>query len=166
MGGAVGAALVPRRLAAALFLSVVGYGMAALFVVEGAPDLALTQVSVETLTTVLFVLVLRRLPRRFSRPTRAGRGPRLVASIAVGLFVFVFALAAADSRTAPPVSDEMVARAYPDGHGKNIVNVILVDFRGFDTMGEITVLGVAVVGAVALARARPTARRTRQGDTS
>lgn len=159
LGGALGSALVPRRLAAALFLSTVGYGMAALFVVEGAPDLALTQVTIETLTTVLFVLVLRRLPRRFSRPTSAGTLPRLAVSAAVGAAVFVFALAAADSRTAPPVSEEMVARAYPDGHGKNIVNVILVDFRGFDTLGEITVLGVAAVGAVALARATVQPRR-------
>jgi multicomponent Na+:H+ antiporter subunit A len=133
--------------------------MAALFVVEGAPDLALTQVTIETLGTVLFVLVLRRLPRRFSRPTSAGTLPRLAVSVAVGAAVFVFALSAADSRTAPPVSDEMVARAYPDGHGKNIVNVILVDFRGFDTLGEITVLGVAAVGAVALARATVAPRR-------
>ncbi len=161
VGGAVGAALVPRRLAAALFLSVVGYGMAALFVVEGAPDLALTQVTIETLGTVLFVLVLRRLPRRFSRPTSAGTIPRLVVSAAVGAAVFLFALSAADSRTARPVSDEMIARAYPDGHGKNIVNVILVDFRGFDTLGEITVLGVAAVGAVALARATIDPRRRR-----
>ena len=159
IGGALGAALVPRRLAAALFLSVVGYGMAALFVVEGAPDLALTQVTIETLGTVLFVLVLRRLPRRFSQPTYAGRLPRLAVSLAVGAAVFLFALTAADSRTAPPVSDEMVARAYPDGHGKNVVNVILVDFRGFDTLGEITVLGVAAVGAVALARATIGTRR-------
>ena len=159
VGGALGAALLPRRLGAALLLSVVGYGMAALFVVEGAPDLALTQVTIETLGTVLFVLVLRRLPRRFSRPTSAGVLPRLVVSAAVGAAVFLFALTAADHRTAPPVSDEMIARAYPDGHGKNIVNVILVDFRGLDTLGEITVLGVAAVGAVALARATVSPRR-------
>ncbi|HWL43112.1 MAG TPA: hydrogen gas-evolving membrane-bound hydrogenase subunit E [Ilumatobacter sp.] len=165
VGGALGAALVPRRLAAALFLSVVGYGMAALFVVEGAPDLALTQVTVETLGTVLFVLVLRRLPRRFSRPTAAGRIPRLFVSAAVGAAVFAFALVAADSRTAPPVSDEMIGRAYPDGHGKNIVNVILVDFRGIDTLGEIMVLGVAAVGAVALARAPVGSRRRARAAT-
>ena len=168
VGAALGAAIVPRRLAAVLFLSVVGYAMAALFVVEGAPDLALTQVSVETLSTVLFVLVLRRLPRRFSQAISVGRIPRLVVSLLVGAMVFAFALIAADSRSAPPVSDEMVARAYPDGHGKNIVNVILVDFRGFDTLGEITVLAVAAVGAVALARAvhRPRPRTGERGGAS
>ncbi len=154
VGGALGAALVRSRLGAVVFLGSVGYGMAGLFVVEGAPDLALTQVTIETLSIVVFVLVLRRLPRRFSQPTMAGRLPRLAVAASVGIVIFAFALVAAGSRTAPPVSDEMVARAYPDGHGKNIVNVILVDFRGFDTLGEITVLGVAAVGAVALARAR------------
>ncbi len=161
VGGALGAALVRRRLAAAVLLSVVGYGMAGLFVVEGAPDLALTQVTVETLSTVVFVLVLRRLPRRFSQPTSAGRLLRLGVSVVVGVAVFAFAIVAADVRTAPPVSDEMVERSYPDAHGRNVVNVILVDFRGFDTMGEITVLGVAAVGAVALARATLTPRQRR-----
>jgi multicomponent Na+:H+ antiporter subunit A len=66
--------------------------------------------------------------------------------------VFVFALIAAGYRLTPPVAQEMVARAVPDGHGRNVVNVILVDFRGFDTLGEITVLAVASIGAVALGR--------------
>ncbi|MGH9133437.1 MAG: hydrogen gas-evolving membrane-bound hydrogenase subunit E [Ilumatobacteraceae bacterium] len=152
VGGAIGAALVRRRLAAVVFLSLVGYGMAGLFVVEGAPDLALTQVTVETLSTVVFVLVLRRLPPRFSEPS-AGQVVRVAVSALVGIVVFLFALMAAANRTAPPVSDEMIERALPEGGGKNVVNVILVDFRGFDTLGEITVLAVAAVGAVALARA-------------
>jgi multicomponent Na+:H+ antiporter subunit A len=127
--------------------------MAGLFVLSGAPDLALTQVAVETLSTVVFVLVLRRLPERFERqssPTR--RVLRLSVAAAVGASVFVFALVAAGHRLTPPVSEEMVERSVPDGHGRNVVNVILVDFRGLDTMGEITVLAVASIGAVALAR--------------
>jgi multicomponent Na+:H+ antiporter subunit A len=151
--GALGAAIVRRRFAAALFLSVAGYAMAGLFVLSGAPDLALTQVAVETLSTVVFVLVLRRLPERFERqssPTR--RVLRLSVAAAVGASVFVFALVAAGHRLTPPVSEEMVERSVPDGHGRNVVNVILVDFRGLDTMGEITVLAVASIGAVALAR--------------
>jgi multicomponent Na+:H+ antiporter subunit A len=66
--------------------------------------------------------------------------------------VFVVALVASGYRIPGPVSDEMVARSVPDGHGRNVVNVILVDFRGFDTLAEITVLAVASIGAVALAR--------------
>jgi multicomponent Na+:H+ antiporter subunit A len=77
---------------------------------------------------------------------------RLAIAGAVGTTVFVFALAAAGHRLTPPVSDDMVARSLPDGHGSNVVNVILVDFRALDTLGEITVLAVASIGAVALAR--------------
>jgi multicomponent Na+:H+ antiporter subunit A len=151
---ALGAAIVRRRFSAAVFLGVAGYAMAGLFVLSGAPDLALTQVTVETLSTVVFVLVLRRLPERFERQsTRRRRAVRLAIAGAVGLTVFAFALVAAGYRIGPPVSDEMVARSVPDGHGRNVVNVILVDFRGFDTLGEITVLAVASIGAVALARA-------------
>jgi multicomponent Na+:H+ antiporter subunit A len=150
---ALGAAIIRRRFAAALFLGATGYTMAGLFILSGAPDLALTQAAVETLSTVVFVLVLRRLPERFERQSSSlRRTGRLVIAGAVGATVFAFALLAAGYRLTPPVSDEMVARSVPDGHGSNVVNVILVDFRGFDTLAEITVLGVASIGAVALAR--------------
>jgi multicomponent Na+:H+ antiporter subunit A len=150
---AQGAAIVPRRFSAAVFLGLAGYAMAALFVLWGAPDLALTQAAVETLSTVAFVLVLRRLPERFDhRSSPRRRVIRLAVAASVAVTVFVLALVAAGHRLTPPVSDEMVRRAVPDGHGRNVVNVILVDFRGFDTLGEITVLVVAVIGAVALAR--------------
>ena len=150
---AIGAATVRRRFSAAVFLGATGYAMAGLFVVDGAPDLALTQVAVETLTTVVFVLVLRQLPDRFERQSSSGRrAVRLGVAALVGTMVFLFAIVASGSRTAPPVSDEMIARAEPDGHGHNVVNVILVDFRALDTLLEITVLAVAAIGAVALAR--------------
>jgi multicomponent Na+:H+ antiporter subunit A len=99
------------------------------------------------------VLVLRRLPARFERQSSARRRLlRLVIAGAVGATVFVFALVASGYRLDSPVSDEMITRAVPDGKGRNVVNVILVDFRGLDTLGEITVLAVAAIGAVALAR--------------
>jgi multicomponent Na+:H+ antiporter subunit A len=158
---ALGAAIVRQRFSAAVFLGMAGYAMAGLFVLSGAPDLALTQVAVETLSTVVFVLVLRRLPERFERQSSVRRrGVRLGIAAAVGATVFAFALVAAGHRLTPPVSEEMVARSVPDGHGRNVVNVILVDFRGFDTLAEITVLAVASLGAVALARA---GRRTADG---
>jgi multicomponent Na+:H+ antiporter subunit A len=151
---ALAAAAVRRRFSAALLLGATGYAMAGLFVVQGGADLALTQVAIETLTTVLFVVVLRRLPDRFeSRAPLARRAVRAAVAVAVGITVFVLAITAAGNRDAPPVSDEMVTRAVPDGHGRNVVNVILVDFRGFDTLGEVTVLAAAAIGAVALARA-------------
>ncbi|MBK5223655.1 MAG: DUF4040 domain-containing protein, partial [Acidimicrobiia bacterium] len=151
---ALGAAVVRRRFSAAIFLGAAGYSMAALFVVYGAPDLALTQAAIETLATVVFVLVLRRLPERFERRSSTRRRVvRMLIASTVGVVVFVFALMAAGVGTVPPVSDEMIVRSLPDGHGRNVVNVILVDFRGLDTMAEISVLAVASIGAVALARA-------------
>jgi multicomponent Na+:H+ antiporter subunit A len=161
----VGAATVRRRFSAAVFLGVAGYAMAGLFVLSGAPDLALTQASVETLSTVVFVLVLRRLPERFERQsTSRRRAVRFLIATAVAVVVFVFALVAAGVRLSPTVSEAIVARSVPDGHGRNVVNVILVDFRGFDTLAEITVLATASIGAVALTRAgrRATQRRRTQ----
>ena len=158
---AVAAAAVHRRFSAALLVGATGYAMAGLFVVQGGADLALTQVAIETLSTVLFVLVLRRLPDRFeSRAPNGRRAVRAAVSVAVGVTVFALALTASGSRDAEPISGEMVERAVPDGDGRNVVNVILVDFRGFDTLGEITVLSAAGIGIVALARAgrRPGAR--------
>jgi len=123
---ALGAATVRRRFSAALFLGAAGYAMAGLFVVYGAPDLALTQVAVETLSTVVFVLVLRWLPQRFERQSSPRRRVvRLAIAGLVGAMVFVFAISAGASRTARPVSDEMVERSVPDGHGHNYNDLIL-----------------------------------------
>jgi multicomponent Na+:H+ antiporter subunit A len=154
VGLALAASIVRRRFAGALFLGMVGYSMAALFVAQGAPDLALTQVAIETLSTVLFVLVLRRLPDRFETSRGAARRTlRIAIATIVGTLVFVFTLAVGSLDPATEVSDAMVEQAYPEGDGRNVVNVILVDIRGFDTLGEITVLTAVAIGTVALARA-------------
>jgi len=151
--GGLGAALASRRFVAALFLGLVGYGMTLLFVVQGAPDLALTQFAIETLTVVLFLLVLRFLPDRFEhRASGLNRTLRVAVSAAVGAFMFAVIVIASAARTAPPVSEAMVEQSLPEAGGRNVVNVILVDFRGYDTLGEITVLLVAAIGAVTLAR--------------
>ncbi len=156
IGGSLGAALLKRRISAVVMLSAVGFAMAGLYEVRGAPDLALTQFAIETLGTVLFVLVLRFLPARFVDLAPAVVRPvRLLVSFLVAGSVFVYALVATAARAdvaAPSISEEMIARSKPDGDGNNVVNVILVDFRGLDTMGEITVLVVAAIGAVSLAR--------------
>jgi multicomponent Na+:H+ antiporter subunit A len=152
----LGACIVRHRIAAALMLGAVGYAMAGLYVVQGAPDLALTQFSIETLSTVLFVLVLRFLPRSWRHRAPSIAAPmRVAVAGAVGVAVFVFALSASAARSAvdePSMSEVMIENALPKGKGSNVVNVILVDFRGWDTMGEITVLLVAAIGAVSLAR--------------
>jgi len=152
----LGACIVRHRIAAALMLGAVGYAMAGLYVAQGAPDLALTQFSIETLSTVLFVLVLRFLPRSWRHRAPAIAAPmRVVVAGAVGIAVFVFALSASNARSdvdEPSMSEVMIENSLPKGKGANVVNVILVDFRGWDTMGEITVLLVAAIGAVSLAR--------------
>ncbi len=152
----LGACIVHHRIAAALMLGAVGYAMAGLYVAQGAPDLALTQFSIETLSTVLFVLVLRFLPRSWRHRAPAIAAPmRVAVAGAVGVAVFVFALSASNARSdvdEPSMSEVMIENSLPKGKGSNVVNVILVDFRGWDTMGEITVLLVAAIGAVSLAR--------------
>ena len=138
--------------------------MALVFVLQGAPDLALTQVCVDTSGAVVFVLVLRHLPQRFGvRATPFGRNLRLAVSGLVGVFVLGFILVAGDSRVDPSISGEFIERALEEGGGRNVVNVVLVDIRGFDTMGEITVLAVAAIGVYALARL---SRRERNEDRS
>lgn len=148
---AVLAARARRRLKAALLLGASGYGMAMLFASHGAPDLALTQVMVETISLVLFVLVLRRLPTYFSnRPLHSSRYLRMLAGVGAGAMVAVLGLVALSNRVATPVSQYFAESAYQYGYGRNVVNVLLVDIRAWDTMGEISVLFVAATGVASL----------------
>jgi multicomponent Na+:H+ antiporter subunit A len=154
VAAALAATVVRTRFAGALLLGLTGYVMAGLFVAQGAPDLALTQVAIETLTTVLFVLVLRRLPDRFEwRRARVRRSLRVAVAAVVGLAAFGLTMAVGPLDPPTQVAQDMVDDALPEGDGRNVVNVILVDFRGLDTLGEITVLTAAAIGTVALARA-------------
>ena len=162
---ALAAVRAEGRLSAALLAGGLGFASAALFALFGAPDLALTQLLVEGLVIVVLLLVLRRLPRRFENDRAwLPRWSRLLVSGAVGAAMAVFALAASLSRTAPSVGGEYLARSAPEGAGNNVVNVILVDFRGTDTLGEVTVLVVAGLGVANLlrhARRRSSASRAR-----
>ncbi|TFH71341.1 Na+/H+ antiporter subunit A [Cellulomonas sp. HD19AZ1] len=140
-----------RRLKAVILAGISGYATAGMFLLYGAPDLAVTQVLVETITLVVFVLVLRRLPPYFSdRPLAASRWVRLAVGLAVGLVVAGVALVAPSARVHAPVSADFATEAYEFGGGKNIVNVTLVDIRAWDTMGEISVLLVAATGVASL----------------
>jgi multicomponent Na+:H+ antiporter subunit A len=151
--GGVGAVVIRHRMSAVLCLGAVGVGMALVFVLQGAPDLALTQLGVDIIGSVVFVLVLRHLPGLFfERPTIVGRTFRLIVSALVGVVVFAFILITGGARVAPPVSLEFLERSLADGGGRNVVNIVVIDIRGFDTMGEITVLTVAAMGVYALAR--------------
>ncbi|MBM3658281.1 MAG: DUF4040 domain-containing protein [Actinobacteria bacterium] len=140
-----------RRFTSALLVGGSGYGLALLFLAYGAPDLAVTQFLVETLIIVMFFLVLQHLPDRFRPPPSwAPKALRIGLSVAVGVMVTVFALAVTAGREAPSAGSDYVERSLDEAGGKNVVNVTLVDFRGFDTLGEITVLGVAAIGVVNL----------------
>jgi len=148
-----------RRLKAVLLVGVTGYGIALLYELHGAPDLALTQVLVETITLVVFILVLRRLPAYFSnRPLVASRWLRAAIGAVSGLTVAGLAMVAAGSRVHQPVSVDFAEEAYEYGYGRNVVNVTLVDIRAWDTMGEISVLLAAATGVASLIflRARAT----------
>jgi multicomponent Na+:H+ antiporter subunit A len=143
------------RLVAIIALGVVGYGMALVFLLYGGPDLAMTQFAIETLSAVLFVLVLYRLPRFNPRSTVLGRTRDAAVAVLAGALMTTVVLivlgAPAASRLTPYFAENSSALA----NGLNVVNVIIVDFRGFDTMGEITVLGLAAIGIYALIRMRP-----------
>ncbi|MPZ87892.1 MAG: DUF4040 domain-containing protein [Nitriliruptorales bacterium] len=150
---ALGVVRARRRFPAVLLLGGVGYGVAVLFVLQGAPDLALTQLLIETLLLVVFVLVLRHLPERFTEAHwPLGEALRRVLAGAVGVFVTAFILIAGAAREAPSVAAFYLQRALPEAEGRNVVNVILVDFRGIDTFGEITVLVIAALGVAGLVR--------------
>ncbi|MGN6272554.1 MAG: Na+/H+ antiporter subunit A [Protaetiibacter sp.] len=140
-----------KRYTAVVLVSVTGIGMVTLFAFSGAPDLALTQILVETVTLVAFALVLRRLPSRLGEHN-ASVWPvaRAVLAIGVGITMAVVVIVATGSRVADPISVEWPQLAYEIGHGKNIVNVALVDLRGWDTMGELSVLILAATGVASL----------------
>ncbi|MFT4165199.1 MAG: Na+/H+ antiporter subunit A, partial [Microlunatus sp.] len=148
---AVLAATTRGRVKAVVLVGVTGYGTALMFLLHGAPDLALTQILVETVTVVVFVLVARKLPKYFTdQPLHSSRWWRLMVAIAVGCTVVVVVCLAAGARVTWPVSEVFYDAAYTFGYGKNIVNVTLVDIRSWDTMGEISVLVVAATGVASL----------------
>ncbi|MEE6264003.1 Na+/H+ antiporter subunit A [Plantactinospora sonchi] len=155
-----------RRLTAVILVGITGYGVALLFVLYGAPDLALTQFLVETVTIVIFALVLRRLPARFSaRPLRRTRWGRIALGVVVGVVMSGLALAATGGRRATPVSVDYPEAARTFGYGRNVVNVTLVDIRAWDTMGEIAVLVAAATGVASLIfQRRRGPRRPRRHD--
>ena len=158
---ALGAALQAKfhRLAALTMLSVAGLLTCLSFAWFSAPDLALTQLAVEVVTTVLFLLGLRWLPKRIEVEYRGMEWRTLLrrlrdAGLAVGTGAGMAALAYAMlTRPAPQsISPYFLEKALPEGGGTNVVNVMLVDFRGFDTLGEITVLGAVALTVYALLR--------------
>ena len=159
---AIGAAWQAKfhRLAALILTGGAGLVTCLTFVWFSAPDLALTQLLVEIVTTVLILLGLRWLPKRIPyAATSAGalralprRLGDLAIAVAAGTGLAALAYAVMTRPLPDTISREFVARAWAEGGGTNVVNVILVDFRGFDTLGEITVLGVVAIAVYSLLR--------------
>ncbi len=157
---AVGAAALAKfhRLAALVLVGGTGLVLCISFVWLSAPDLATTQLLVEVVTTILILLGLRWLPPRFrieggrSLPTRLRRIRDLGIAVAAGLGMAMLAYAVMTHPVDGSISEFFLAAAYTEGGGRNVVNVILVDFRGFDTFGEITVLAIVALAVFALLR--------------
>ncbi|MFL0534251.1 Na+/H+ antiporter subunit A [Micrococcus luteus] len=140
-----------RRFMAIMLVSVTGYSLAALFALRGAPDLAITQVLVESIILVTVVLGLRVLPPDWhTRRTGSRRLGRLTVAVGFAVSMMWIAATALTARTAEPISLAIPEQAYVHGHGLNAVNVTLVDLRGWDTWGEITVLAAAATGVASL----------------
>ncbi|UMG91836.1 hydrogen gas-evolving membrane-bound hydrogenase subunit E [Nocardioides sp. TF02-7] len=157
VAGALGVVVVRASLVAALVLGVVGYLVGVFFVLRGAPDLALVQVLVETLTFVVFVLVLRRMPRSGSGPRQRLWPLRVVIALAVGA-VMTWSTLTMSSRHARSEPSPAYLEEAPAHGGPNVVNVIITEYRALDTLGEVTVLVLAATAIASLVL-----RRTRMG---
>ena len=150
IAGAISATLAKSTMAAVLSLGVVGYGVAMTFLLFGAPDLAMTQFSVETLTVLIYVLVFRHFRNLGGLSPRLVRYRDAIIAAGIGTLIGGFVLSVSTIDTAARLREYYVEFGPTLGHGRNIVNVILVDFRAFDTLGEITVLATAAIGVRAL----------------
>jgi multicomponent Na+:H+ antiporter subunit A len=150
LAGALSAAFARSTMTAVLSLGVVGYGVAVMYALLGAPDLAMTQFAVETLTVVIFVLVFSKLRGFGDLSSRLVKGRDALVAIAAGALVTTMVLFVGSSGTTSRLSTYFADAAPRLAHGGNVVNVILVDFRGFDTLGETTVLVTVAIGVRAL----------------
>ena len=158
---AVGAAFQAKyhRLAALILMGGAGLITCVTFVWLSAPDLAVTQLLVEIVTTILILLGLRWLPKRLEKvdsavgiAARTRRCLDAFIAIACGSGIAIISYSMMTSPVPQTIGDFFLQRAYSEGGGTNVVNVILVDFRGFDTMGEITVLAIVALTVFALLR--------------
>lgn len=149
---AIAAIRARRRFWAVLLVSTTGYALAAVFAFQGSPDLALTQVLVESVLTVAMVIGLRVLPPEMPKlqEEHDKQWARALLAISFGFVMMWVAATVMASRIAAPISLAMPDLSYNEGGGTNIVNVTLVDMRAWDTFGEITVLAAAATGVASL----------------
>lgn len=153
---ALACVFIHHRIALILTVGVTGYCVSLLFVVLRAPDLALTQLVIETVTVALFLLCFYHLPEIGKIKQRAiSKGLQIILSVSVGVIVAVIGIASySDSGQFEKISTYFLKTSYALGGGDNVVNVILVDMRGLDTLLEITVLGLAALGIYTMIHVR------------
>ena len=157
---AMAVGIAPSHIAGLLTLSILGFMVAIFYILASAPDLALTQLVVETLVLVIFLLVLDQLPAFYGTIDRVRAAGDLVLSGIVGLTVFSTVVLATAGTPTDVIAEYFVKfGSVPETHGAtlvdwggggNIVNVILVDFRAFDTMGEISVVALAALSVLTI----------------
>lgn len=138
--------LTRSRIAAIISMGVMGYGLSLIYLYYSAVDLAITQILAETLTVVMFMLILQRLPVFAKLSSKATKIRDVIISLVFGTAMTLLALKAIHVDFNNPISDYFINNSYDKAFGKNVVNVILVDFRALDTLGEVTVLVVAALG--------------------
>lgn len=157
VGGTITILAAKSRLTAIIALGAVGYSVALFFVIFRAPDLALTQLVIETISVALFLLAFYHLPKSSKKEERirfkVGNG---LIALGVGVTMTLVALSAHSQKILPSISEYYKETVYSEAGGGNIVNVILVDYRGFDTLFEITVLGIAGIGIITMIKLRLT----------
>ncbi len=152
--------IIDSRLSAVASMGVIGFGVALLYLLYGAPDLAMTQFLIETLTVILFVVAFYHLPRFSSLSSRKTRILDIVISLFVGGVMTTLIISSLGGQGFTSISEYFAQNSYALAHGRNVVNVILVDFRGIDTLGEITVLSIAAIGVFALLKLRSTREKS------
>ncbi|MEH7494555.1 Na+/H+ antiporter subunit A [Neobacillus niacini] len=148
------------RMTSVILLGAVGYAVSLFYVLFRAPDLALTQLVIETISVALFLVCFYHLPKLRKFETRMRfRLTNALISVGVGAVVTIIALSAHSSKLYNSISKYYVENTYTEAAGKNMVNVILVDFRGFDTLFEITVLAIASLGIFGMIKLRLNGRK-------
>lgn len=155
------AARARSRLAAVAAVGMVGNGLAVFYLLYGAPDLSMIQFAIETLTVILLVLVISRLPRFTRLTSPPARILDVIISLLGGGLMTSLVLVVSSHTMIPQITPFFAENSLALAKGRNVVNVLLVDFRGFDTLGEITVLSAAAVGVYALIRLTDLSRNPR-----
>lgn len=151
---AIASTVSRSRIVTIIAMGVAGYGISLIFLYYSAVDLAITQILVETLTVVMFMAILQKLPRFAVLSSKRTRFRDLMIALGFGSVMTILALKAVNVNLNPTISDFFIENSYDRAFGENVVNVILVDFRALDTLGEVTVLTIAAVGVYLLLKTK------------